>query len=214
MNEQEVFKTHDEIMALEKQGVIGKSLREPLKPKLQSKPITPQTDLARTCYKLWRQFDLEGKPDNFNFTPHITAINEKYNALYQEQPKEQPLEVCPMFEMPMLCNDCFPKIVCLCGSTRFSEAFQKAQFDEIMAGNIVLTIGCNMKSDTELFKNYSEQELTEIKTKLDELHKRKIDLANEVLILNVGGYIGESTKGELEYARQHRKTIRFLEPAS
>jgi hypothetical protein len=79
--EQEVFKTHEEIMTLEKQGVIGKSLREPLKPKLISKPITLQTDLARSCYKTWRQFVLEGKPDNFDFTPHIKAINEKYNAL-------------------------------------------------------------------------------------------------------------------------------------
>jgi uncharacterized Zn-finger protein len=112
MNEQEVFKTHDEIMALEKQGVIGKSLREPLKPKLQSKPITPQTDLARTCYKLWRQFDLEGKPDNFNFTPHITAINEKYNALYQEQPKEQPLDEGLRLEIAReLCRNFSRKVI-------------------------------------------------------------------------------------------------------
>ena len=106
-----------------------------------------------------------------------------------------------------------PKIVCLCGSTRFSEAFQKAQFEETLAGKIVLTIGSNMKSDTELFKDYPENELKEIKIRLDELHRRKIDLADEVLILNVGGYIGESTRGELEYARKHRKLIRFLEPA-
>ena len=103
-----------------------------------------------------------------------------------------------------------PKIVCLCGSTRFSEAFQRAQFEETLAGKIVLTIGCNMKSDTELFKDYSESELRDIKIRLDELHKRKIDLADEVLILNVNGYIGESTKSELEYAKNHCKTIRFL----
>ena len=54
----------------------------------------------------------------------------------------------------------------------------------------------------------------EQKVKLDELHLRKIDLADEVLILNVGGYIGESTGRELAYARQHGKTIRFLEPES
>jgi cell division protein FtsB len=54
----------------------------------------------------------------------------------------------------------------------------------------------------------------EDKQRLDELHKRKIDLADEVLILNVGGYIGESTKSELEYARANGKTIRFLEPDS
>ena len=106
-----------------------------------------------------------------------------------------------------------PKIVCLCGSTRFGAAFQKAQFEENMAGKIVLAIGCNMKSDAELFKDFSESELKEIKIRLDELHRRKIDMADEVLILNVGGYIGESTGGELSYARKHRKIIRFLEPA-
>ena len=46
---------------------------------------------------------------------------------------------------------------------------------------------------------------------LDELHKRKIDLADEILVLNVGGYIGESTRSEIEYAKAHNKTIRYLE---
>jgi len=106
-----------------------------------------------------------------------------------------------------------PRIVCLCGSTRFGEAFREAQFNETMAGKIVLTIGCNMKSDKELFAGYDEIALGKIKEKLDELHKRKIDLANEVLILNVGGYIGTSTRSELEYAQKHNKVIRYLEPA-
>jgi hypothetical protein len=122
-------------------------------------------------------------------------------------------EVCPLFtKLDVKCNDCFPIIVCLCGSTRFGEAFQRAQFDETMAGKIVLTIGCNMKSDKELFKDYSETELKEIKTKLDELHKRKIDLADEILFLNVGRYMGESTLKELQYAVDNHKIIRFLEP--
>jgi hypothetical protein len=95
---------------------------------------------------------------------------------------------------------------------QFGEAFQRAQFDETMAGKIVLTIGCNMKSDKELFKDYSETELKEIKTKLDELHKRKIDLADEILFLNVGRYMGESTLKELQYAVDNHKIIRFLEP--
>lgn len=104
-----------------------------------------------------------------------------------------------------------PKIVCLCGSTRFGKEFDNANYRETMAGNIVLTIGCNMKSDTELFGHLSEVELKEIKTKLDELHKRKIDLADEVLILNVGNYIGESTQSELYYAHDKHKVIRFLQ---
>ena len=51
-----------------------------------------------------------------------------------------------------------------------------------------------------------------VKEMLDELHKRKIDLADEVFVLNVGGYIGESTRSEIEYAQEHQKKIRYLEP--
>ncbi len=104
-----------------------------------------------------------------------------------------------------------PTIVCLCGSTRFGEAFRLAEFQETLAGKIVLTIGCNMKSDDDLFGHLNEAAREQIKRNLDELHLRKIDLADEVLILNVGGYIGESTLGELEYAKAHGKRIRFLE---
>ena len=104
------------------------------------------------------------------------------------------------------------KIVCLCGSTRFGQAFHDAQLQETLAGKIVLTIGCNMKSDTGVFAGMQEVELNSIKARLDELHKRKIDLADEVFILNVGGYVGSSTQSELEYARVHGKPVRFLEP--
>ena len=105
-----------------------------------------------------------------------------------------------------------PKIVCLCGSTRFSKAFEQANLEETLKGHIVLSIGCNMKSDTELFAHMSEEERAKTKAMLDELHLRKIDLADEVFFLNVGGYMGESTKNELIYAMRARKAIRFLEP--
>ena len=104
-----------------------------------------------------------------------------------------------------------PKIVCLCGSTRFSKAFQQAQLEETLAGKIVLTIGCNMRTDTDTFGDLLQPELDRIKLELDELHLRKIDLADEVFILNVDGYIGESTTRELEYAKANNKKIRFLE---
>jgi hypothetical protein len=107
-----------------------------------------------------------------------------------------------------------PTIVCLCGSTRFSKAFQEANLTETMDGKIVLSIGCDMRSDHDIFGHLSADELTEIKCKLDELHMRKIDLADEVLILNVGGYIGESTRRELNYALAQGKTVRFLEEQS
>lgn len=99
-----------------------------------------------------------------------------------------------------------PTIVCLCGSTRFSEAFREANLRETLAGKIVLSVGCDTKSDDNLVLN------EDVKEKLDELHLRKIDLADEVLILNVGGYIGESTSRELAYAVKNGKVIRMFEP--
>lgn len=104
-----------------------------------------------------------------------------------------------------------PRIVCLCGSTRFSEAYQKANLEETLAGRIVLTIGCDMKSDNEIFADKSPEELEEVKSKLDWLHLRKIDLADEILVLNVGGYAGDSTRREVEYAKAHGKEVRWLE---
>lgn len=106
----------------------------------------------------------------------------------------------------------FPTIVCLCGSTQYIEAFHRANRDETLAGNIVLSIGCDMRSDTELFAGKSDIELARIKADLDQLHLRKIDLADEVLILNVGGYVGNSTRRELSYARDLNKRVRWLEP--
>lgn len=103
-------------------------------------------------------------------------------------------------------------IVCLCGSTRFIEAFQRAELNETLAGKIVLTIGCNTKSDGELLA--SGELFVETKKMLDALHLKKIELADEVLILNVGGYIGESTRNEIEHAKKHGKVIRYLEAES
>jgi hypothetical protein len=105
-----------------------------------------------------------------------------------------------------------PTIVCLCGSTRFWRTFQQASLEETMAGRIVLSIGAASGTDDEHFGNLPRDEYDRVKTMLDELHLRKIDLADEVLILNVGGYIGESTARELAYARKLGKVVRFLEP--
>ena len=98
-----------------------------------------------------------------------------------------------------------PPIVVLCGSTRFSEAWAKARYDLTLAGEIVLTIGCDTHSDEGL--NITEEQ----KVALDDLHKRKIDLADRVLVLNVGGYIGDSTRSEIEYAQRLKKPIDYLE---
>lgn len=105
-----------------------------------------------------------------------------------------------------------PKIVCLCGSTRFYDVFQKANFDETMKGNIVLTVGFYPHAEFSKKAHGEDVGITpEEKIRLDELHKRKIDLADEIFVLNVGGYIGDSTRSEIEYAKAEGKFIRFLE---
>ncbi len=105
-----------------------------------------------------------------------------------------------------------PTVVCLCGSTRFGDAFRRANLEETLAGRIVLTIGCDMRSDDEIFGKMTAEEQAHTKDALDELHLRKIDLADEILVLNIGGYTGESTQREIAYARMHQKRIRWLEP--
>jgi hypothetical protein len=106
----------------------------------------------------------------------------------------------------------FPIVVCLCGSTRFSQAFRDANLTETLAGRIVLSIGCDMRSDTEIFGNMSADELVAVKQRLDDLHKRKIDLADEILVLNCDGYMGDSTRSEIAYAQAKGRRIRWLEP--
>ncbi len=103
-----------------------------------------------------------------------------------------------------------PTIVCLCGSTRFKDAFDEANYQETMAGRIVLSVGFFMHASGNRHGE-SIGATPEQKIALDELHKRKVELADEVLILNVGGYIGSSTKGELNHAIKLGKRIRYLE---
>lgn len=105
-----------------------------------------------------------------------------------------------------------PTIVCLCGSTRFWRTFQQASLQETLAGRIVLSIGAASGTDDEHFGNLPRAEYERVKAQLDTLHLRKIDLANEVLVLNVDGYIGESTAREIAYAQGLGKTIRWWEP--
>lgn len=119
---------------------------------------------------------------------------------------------CIATRIALLTREDRPKVVTLCGSTRFSHAFQAANLEETLHGNIVLTIGCDLHSDTALFEPLSDAARAALKQRLDDLHKRKIDISDEVLILNQGGYIGDSTRSELEYARAQGKTIRWLEP--
>lgn len=107
----------------------------------------------------------------------------------------------------------FPKIVCLCGSTRFYEAFQQANYAETMAGNIVLSVGFYPHSSKIAHGEGVGCDDAQ-KVALDELHKRKIDLCDSVYVLNVNGYIGSSTRSEIEYAREAGKPVRYLEPVA
>jgi len=107
-----------------------------------------------------------------------------------------------------------PTIVCLCGSTRFWRAYQQANRDLTRGGNIVLTVGFMLHApvDGPLYPEMMEKLTTEEKAALDRLHLRKIDLADRVLVLNVNGYIGSSTAGEIVYAESLGKPVDYLEP--
>ena len=101
-----------------------------------------------------------------------------------------------------------PKIVVLCGSTRFMDAFHEAGWVETLKGNIVLSVGVSKHLPPDHGGESLGQHVVEM---LDELHWRKIDLADEVLVLNVDGYIGYSTSREIEYAERIGKPVRYLE---
>lgn len=97
-----------------------------------------------------------------------------------------------------------PRIVCLCGSTKFKDEFVKQNARLTMAGKIVLSVG--------FFHHAEWREISDAeKVALDELHKHKIDLADEVFVINVGGYIGDSTRSEIDYAVAAGKPVEFLE---
>lgn len=83
---------------------------------------------------------------------------------------------------------------------------------EILKGHIVLSVGIPYREGHPLYDSHNEAIRTLTKEGLDELHRRKIDLADEILVLNVDGYIGDSTRGEIEYALEHDKPVRYQYP--
>ncbi len=97
------------------------------------------------------------------------------------------------------------KVITLCGSTKFKDAFMEAQKRLTLEGNIVISVG--------MFGHSGDDEVWTEGTKamLDDMHKRKIDMADEIYVINVGGYIGESTKSEISYAQRTGKAVRYLE---
>ena len=97
------------------------------------------------------------------------------------------------------------KVITLCGSTRFKDAFMQEQKRLTLEGNIVISVG--------MFGHSGDQEVWAegVKDMLDDMHKRKIDMADEIFVINVDGYIGSSTRSEIEYAKNTGKSVRYLE---
>ena len=104
------------------------------------------------------------------------------------------------------------KVITLCGSTRFKDAFMEAQKKLTLEGNIVISVGLfGHSGDSKVWEGMSEDTLTKTKIMLDDMHKRKIDMADEIFVINVDGYIGSSTRSEIEYAHANGKSVRYLE---
>lgn len=128
-------------------------------------------------------------------------------------------EICPATRGRGLCICATPAspsgrpvIVCLCGSTRFGNFFHEANLRLTLAGEIVLSIGCDTKSDDDLAAA-GDVDWQSAKAGLDALHKRKIDLADYVLVVSdESGYFGDSTWSEILYARSLGKPVKFAEP--
>ena len=95
------------------------------------------------------------------------------------------------------------KVITLCGSTRFKEDFERVNRELTLQGNIVISVGCFGHSGDELTEDQ--------KVMLDDIHKRKIDMADAIYVINKDGYIGESTKSEIKYALEHNKPVMLME---
>lgn len=95
------------------------------------------------------------------------------------------------------------KVVTLCGSTKFKEDFMRVQKELTLAGNIVISVGC--------FGHSGDKFTDGQKVMLDDMHKRKIDMADEIYVINKDGYIGRSTASEIEYAGITGKKINYME---
>ena len=97
------------------------------------------------------------------------------------------------------------KVITLCGSTKFKEEFLEIQKKLTLQGYIVISVGLfGHSGDNEVWSNG-------VKEMLDDMHKRKIDISDEIFVINKGGYIGNSTRSEINYAKSLGKKVRYLE---
>lgn len=106
----------------------------------------------------------------------------------------------------------FP-IMCLCGSTRFKDEFEKAAAELSLRGYIGLSLGVFGKSGD--YERYDIDENDEkLREQLDDMHKQRIEMSDAIYVVNPSGYVGESTKREIEYARSLGKDVLWLEELS
>jgi hypothetical protein len=108
-----------------------------------------------------------------------------------------------------------PKTITLCGSTRFPEAHYLAMMHLSLMGHIVIPLGLQGHADQPTGARFITADgnmSDERKQKLDELHYRKIDKSDGIYVVNVGGYVGESTRNEIRYAVEHGKSVWWMFP--
>jgi hypothetical protein len=174
--------------------------------KLQSAEFDTLAKLARTFNSLPAVVDDDYPEGRFNYENDLEDFIRA-------------LQANGRFKAGSRMGRLFPKTICLCGSTRFYEAFQKANYDLTMQGHIVLSVGFYRPSvESEAERQRYEHHGESIgctpaqKEALDVLHKQKIELADEILVLNVNGYIGDSTRSEIEHAKKTNKPVNYLVP--
>lgn len=108
-----------------------------------------------------------------------------------------------------------PKVYTLCGSSRFPDAFHLVNAHLSMQGHVVISLGLFGHADQPQgarFLTSDGDESTKEKVQLDQLHLRKIDVSDAIFVVNVGGYVGSSTKREVAYAQSTGKLVEWLFP--
>lgn len=106
------------------------------------------------------------------------------------------------------------KIVCLCGSTRFTSEMLNITWNFALQSIIAIgwyVLPSNHLEDGREIDHHLAEKLG-VAELLDNLHLKKIDLADEIFVVNVGGYVGEGTKREILYAMDKDKSVKYLEP--
>ncbi len=156
--------------------------------------------------------------DGFEFSVHNSLaeaiLNAGYNPfkmtfedLTEEETKEKDELLSKCTWTPeagiQIAHTTKPKVITLCGSTKFKNEFEQKNKELTLAGNIVISVG--------LFGHSGDIITAYQKLMLDDLHKRKIDMADAIYVINKDGYIGRSTLSEIKYAKAAGKEVMYME---